>query len=394
MPDVGAPIERVVVAVNSARRSALRNAALVTGIVNGLPVRTEVIILSNDPDAFVVLRNPWPERIRFLTLPYENPLTIWTQDPFLVLHDEQGEVTLLASREFGRADDRLMAGALAEETGYTLRTSELRFEGGNIVADAHSVFIGANTIRQNAIELDISDREVAARFEQELGRRVVVVGPLPQPIAHIDMMLTPVGSGRIVLADPGEGARIAEQALLEDAESVADFERHCESSFFGDPSIKALLGRDQHEITAPELGGKTAEMASLSRRMAPVLDGIAEALARQGYRVDRVPFLFGGPRSRTSAPEEVDRKAAYPMLTYNNVLLEDNGDRQTVFLPRYGLDVMDRSARDAWQDLGFDTRQIDGLEISAMYGGALRCSVKVLERQSSPDAGSQRTEAR
>jgi hypothetical protein len=41
---------------------------------------------------------------------------------------------------------------------------------------------------------------------------------------------------------------------------------------------------------------------------------------------------------------------------------------------------MDRAAEQAWQALGFATRPIDGLTISAMYGGALRCAVKVLSR--------------
>jgi hypothetical protein len=33
-----------------------------------------------------------------------------------------------------------------------------------------------------------------------------------------------------------------------------------------------------------------------------------------------------------------------------------------------------------WQSLGFTPRPVDGLTISAMYGGALRCAVKVLVR--------------
>jgi hypothetical protein len=41
---------------------------------------------------------------------------------------------------------------------------------------------------------------------------------------------------------------------------------------------------------------------------------------------------------------------------------------------------MDEAARQAWEALGFSTQPIDGLTISAMYGGALRCAVKVLAR--------------
>ena len=41
---------------------------------------------------------------------------------------------------------------------------------------------------------------------------------------------------------------------------------------------------------------------------------------------------------------------------------------------------MVQAASKAWKKLGFDTKFIDGLTISSMYGGALRCSVKVLEK--------------
>ena len=61
-------------------------------------------------------------------------------------------------------------------------------------------------------------------------------------------------------------------------------------------------------------------------------------------------------------------------------VLEADEDGQRVYLPRYGWPAMDDAAQDAWAALGFATRPIDGLTISAMYGGALRCAVKVLAR--------------
>jgi hypothetical protein len=74
-------------------------------------------------------------------------------------------------------------------------------------------------------------------------------------------------------------------------------------------------------------------------------------------------------------------RAAYPMLTYNNVIIEADATGRRVYLPRYGWPAMDDAAREAWTALGFAARPIDGLTISAMYGGALRCSVKVLSRK-------------
>lgn len=71
----------------------------------------------------------------------------------------------------------------------------------------------------------------------------------------------------------------------------------------------------------------------------------------------------------------------YPTLTYNNVLLEQTAEGGSVFLPRYGFGALDESARDVWTGLGFRVHPIDGLTVSAMYGGSLRCCIKVLVRR-------------
>ena len=382
LPDVGGRPQVVAVNVNSARRATLRNASLVTNLVNGLPPSTRFVVLTNDRSAFTVARNDRPDRIRFLDLPRESPFTIWTQDPFLVLTNAIGDVTLLTSRAFERADDRMMAEAIAKDGGapYRLRASGLSFEGGNIVSDREHVFIGANTVRANAFELKVSEAEIVLRFEEELGRSVLVMGPVPQPVGHIDMMITPLGNGRIALADPAAGARLAERALEEDPASVETFERWVEEYFFGDPTIREVRGVDG-PIDVPQVRGKTREMIEWSWKVAAELDGVAKSLTERGYHVERIPFLFGGPDVHPAdADHGQSMTAAYPMLTYNNVLVEDGPDGKFVYLPRYGWPVLDRAAEQAWQALGFTTRPIDGLTISAMYGGALRCAVKVLAR--------------
>ena len=379
LPDVGGPLRVAAISVSSARRATLRNADLVTNIVNGLPAPTRFFVLTNDRSAFTVARDDSPGRVRFLDLPFKSPITIWTQDPFLVLSGPGDEITLLTSKAFERADDRLMAEVIAKAGGYRVQPSGLFFEGGNIVSDTEHILIGANTIRRNAMELDVPDSEVVLRFEEELGRPVLVVGPFPQPIGHIDMAITPLGDGRIAVADAAAGAAIAERALKENPESVAAFERWCEEHFFGNPAISELKGVDG-PLTAPRVAGRTKEMVAKSREVAPLLDGIAAALVKQGYRVERVPLLFGGPEDEPGPGDTERMRAAYPMLTYNNVIIETAANGRRVYLPRYGWPAMDDAAREAWAALGFTPRPIDGLTISAMYGGALRCSVKVLAR--------------
>ena len=300
LPDVGAPPRVAAISVNSARRATLRNAQLVTNIVNGLPEAARFLVLTNDRSAFTVARDDHPGRVRFLELPFESPITIWTQDPFLVLAGPGDETTLLTSKTFDRADDRLMADVIAREGGYRVEPSGLFFEGGNVVSDEEHILIGADTIRRNAVEFDVSDAEVVLRFEEELGRRVLVVGPFPQPIAHIDMAITPLGGGWIAVADAAAGAAIAERALKENAASVAAFERWCEEHFFGDPAIRELTGKGG-SLAAPRVSGRTAEMVAKSREVAPLLDGVAAPLDSRAAAVRRPRGRAGGGRYRANA---------------------------------------------------------------------------------------------
>lgn len=377
LADVGAPIRLAVTSVNSARRSPLRNAEFVSSVVNALPTFSQVIILTNDLAAFDVQGGRFPGRVRFVELDAES-LTIWPQDPFLVLRNEEGEGRLLVPRRFDRADDREMARAVANDLGWPVVESELLFEGGNIVSDATHAFIGADTILANVLELEIDADEAVRRFERALGRRVHVIGPSPQPVAHIDLVLTPLGDGRLALADPERGADLV-AALAESApRTLAAFEADAETRFFGRTSIRALSTLDGETLRPPSIVGRTGEMIEYTRRLAPVFDQLAEELRERGFEVLRVPALLAPPESSASEPDAF--APGYPLLAYHNVLVEHERDARVVYLPRFGLDVLDAAAAAAWQSAGYRVVSVDGLLTPASYGGGLRCSVKVLER--------------
>ncbi len=371
LPDTGGSILSVALSVNSARKASLRNAQLTNNIVNALSPWTKFFLVTTDRQAFEVVKNAVPQRVTFLELPFSRSMTIWTQDPFLVLSrsDEESKTILLSPRVFEREGDASIAGIIAQSAAYSFRKSKLDFEGGNIVSDERFIFIGASTILQNAERMGISPVEAIVQFQLELGRKVIAIGPVPQPVDHIDMILTPLGEKRIALADASLGIRIAEEALKLDPEGVEAFERHCEMMFFSHPSVSFLLDKQGVKMTAPKIRGELREVISRSRKIAATLDKIALSLAGYGYEVVRMPFLFGGP--------DENRVASYPMLSYNNVLLEDT----KVYLPRYGWPAFDRAAHAVWKTIGFQTQPIDGLTTSAMYGGSLRCSAKVLARR-------------
>ena len=96
-----------------------------------------------------------------------------------MLEAPDGARRLLASADFERANDAWFAEELGASIGWPVDASELSFEGGNLVADREHVFIGENTILDNAGRLEATAAEVVRRFELELGAPVLVVGPSP-----------------------------------------------------------------------------------------------------------------------------------------------------------------------------------------------------------------------
>lgn len=378
-------IKHVACVVNSARRASLRNAPLVTNIINALPKHTRITVLTNDPTAFAIAGNPQRGRLEFLDLPTKSDFTIWPQDPFVVLNSRKDRLLILASNEFDRVDDRLIPRRLAKHLGIAYRTSTLSFEGGNIVPGSRHVFIGANTIRYNAIKLKKSDTQIARLFQRDFGKPVLVLGPLPQPVAHIDMVITALDKKHVAVADPRWGARLASEELKKRPQSVKTFEKFCEDYFFGNPNIHELRSRSGKPIRPPKVIGRTLEAIKDSCTIAAQFDRISAELRRWGYRVSRVPFLYIATEAiaekNTDKQKLVDPEPAYPCLTYNNVLIETQRNERTVYLPQYGWDTLDKTAERTWRKLGYRVVKVHGFAISAMYGGSLRCCAKVLRRE-------------
>ncbi|MCC0042715.1 MAG: hypothetical protein H6880_11120 [Rhodobiaceae bacterium] len=386
LADSGGPLVAVAVSLASARRSALGNADLVSAFVNALPAAVDVIALTNDASVFTVAPGARRGQVRLVELPPARDFTIWPQDPFVVIEGPHSR-GLLLSASFERADDDLMARAIGAAMDMPLRRSALAFEGGNIVADERWIYLGANTVRYNALRLGESDREIARRFAAELGGPVLVVGSLPQPVAHIDMMLTPLGEGHLVVADLALGARLARAALASDPAAVARFESTLEDRF--DESAGGLRSPAEPAVLPPGLMGATARVARGDRSTEAYLDALAASLRERGFTVSRMPILFavdavageGGPPP-AGAPLTADYRGVlgYPMLTYNNVLVEHRDDEPVVYLPQYGLEALDAAGREAWEALGYRVHAVGGYAASALYGGALRCTAKVLAR--------------
>ena len=375
LPDVGSEIRLVACSVTSARTSSLRNAELVANIVNGLPQDVHVLLLVNDRSAFTMSSHHG--RVTFVEMPPHCDMSIWPQDPFVVVQDEL-RTKLITPSSFDREDDERMAGQLAKLLQLEVVASEMHFEGGNIVCDEAAVLIGCDTIRHNASCLELSEEEVIRRFSKLFGRPVIVIGETKQVVGHIDLIVTPLGGRRMAVADSRTGAQLAAAAMVKAPKQVEAFERRCEEGFFGHANITQLQDRDGHEILRPEVSGRTESVIAASLQVATALDGIARQLEDVGYEVVRIPALIPDQEQQIDATGRA--LPTYPFLTYINVLTEIRNDQSTVYLPQYDFEQLDEAARHCWRELGFQVKSVGGFATSAMYGGAMRCCTKVLLR--------------
>jgi hypothetical protein len=378
LADVGSEIEVVVCSATSARTSTLRNSELVSNIVNGLPDDVQVLLLVNDLKSFETKSSN--NRVKFIELPEETGISIWPQDPFVVVNF-QNHTRLVTPCVFDREDDHIMPLHLAEKLNLEVVSSDLHFEGGNIVCGEEAVFIGFNTIAVNSDLFNETSAVIKARFEKLFGRPVVVIGESMQEISHIDLIITPLPGNHIAIADSRLGAGIMQQALLNQPAAIRSFEQECENQFFGRADITTISDLSGESMHRPTVVHQTQPTIEASIAAADQLDVIADQMTQAGYKVVRIPALV--PDLTPKFSESGKEKPNYPFITYNNVLLENQNGTPVVYLPQYGCKTLDNAGASRWAELGFRVKTIPGFTTSAMYGGSLRCCTKVLSRKQS-----------
>ena len=288
-------------------------------------------------------------------------LTLWARDSFLPLSSPKGpEEFLVAPSHPGfehRLDDRAVPSLLASKMRPRPRVHEtdIYFEGGNIVSDERRAFTGYNGLELNAhVPHMVFPTDLSGRLVALLGRPVVLVGSYedPPPHDHIDMYLTPLGHGRVLVGDPSLAVQAVDRAP---AQELVD----AEARFDGTPGRSTYDGRPF----------SVAQLVAHNRRISVVgaFDRVAQGLEAVGFVVERIPLLAGGNGSHL------------PVFTYNNVVMESDAATSRVLMPTYGLPSLDVAAYQVWRNLGFEVETIATMAIADLEG-AVRCVSQVLER--------------
>lgn len=264
---------------------------------------------------------------RFSTVDAGAPITGWSKDRFLVTGSHPAALVTPRQETAGfqsRTNDQKVAPALARAFPGRFRTKALpiRFDSGDILASREHVFVSDVLWEKNGNSGFGSRAELARYLRKTFGRKVVWLSPAPPH--HIGMFLAPIDRTTVAVGDPDLGRRLWR------------------------PDICGLPDR-------PDLSDAAAQ---------PFRAVIAQ-LEKSGFRVVRVPCIYFEPQV---------------YLTYTNGVFETRGGRRTVYMPIYGQQALDDSARRAYEAAGFQVRAVPVRDVFR-HRGTIGCLVNVLRRR-------------
>lgn len=280
------------------------------------------------------------------------PMLIWSRDRYTgAVSAVTGEPVLIVPQivqnfdAIRRAAEREIPKQLQQfGAAFSIAESPLILEGGNVLNGGRHVLVGANVLRENLARMteDQTRAELARTFKP---RVMLVADGSGAPVSHIDMFITVVGEGDVLVGSP----RLAGEVM-----ATAD-----------DASRRAL---DERLFIRPDM--PDAKGPDFSPERCARFDQVAEALEREGYRVRRLPY--------------VDCRHGDFIVSYNNVLQETINGQRVVYMPTYGIAVLDEASRRAYESMGMLVRPIDTSPICHLLG-AIRCMANVIERGPAPD---------
>ena len=344
--DDGGPIAEIVLQYSAHSEPEL--GPVYTDLFRRLPPGVRILVCCSSKDCQDQFLSKWgPPAVaggrEVHIVNVNRPLSVWARDRRIARQYPSGipAACFVPTAHVNSDDEKhndMLLPTLLWSTGLVPRVSLTAFhlEGGNVVANRRHVFVGGNVVAENKHRF--SDEEHALEELRQIFQRepLLLKGDAGQiPWCHTDMYITPLSDRRVLVASPAAGLG----ALGERSFSLATDEEDEEPWECDD--------------TAP---GSAAQKC---------FDAVADEIRQRGYEVVRMPALVN-----------VDEDW---MVTYNNVLLEEYGQRRVVYMPVYGIPKLDDLAETLYTELGYEVRKID---VSSIFhlGGAVRCLVNVTQR--------------
>jgi hypothetical protein len=304
-------------------------------------------------------------------------LSLWAQDSTLVVGNNVVEQDRVGYPGY---DDMKVASELAKVTP-ELKYRKLEgvyIDGGNQLADRKNIFVGTDAVAYGVYDMkqypakyqkivsDMGLQTNSSMSQQDMiklimdstfpHQKIVMVGYKgKQPAFHIDMAITPLGkkdpaSGKPVMlvGDPSMAVKILKDVKTNSPGKYKQYQNQIKDKVSG-------TSRNPLDTMMKEVGN--------DRELQEGFDALAKGFEKDGYKVDRVPYL-GGTNLHN-----------HPWFTYNNSVID--GDQ--VFIPNFDIPELDRAGNEKFEKYGYKPIPIDMTAISSMMG-AINCITKVVER--------------
>jgi|GEM_PF-985753 len=314
-----------------------------------------------DKQHLTELRNT--KRCCIIKNPNYHNFSIWVQDPFLVVADEEynssGLILIEPEEGLKGTDDDEIADHFEKLDIYRAENAPLSFHGGNVLVADDFILVGANHFNSTkkivAKELKrvedckTLDERTRNHFARYLGRDMKIIpvgntkyhhckidgeiqkgrGVVKEPFTHIDMYISPAGRDengqyQLVIGDP--------IAMNVDDESAVQ-------------SLKGLM------------------------------EPVVENLTSQGFKIIRNPMPLNN----------VSGNSYY--CYYNNSLIEIDENSKRIWIPTFGhgdwkesLRRYDIQNREIWRDLGFEVIELMDFHPFVRQKAGVRCVTKFMGR--------------
>jgi Porphyromonas-type peptidyl-arginine deiminase len=296
-----------------------------------LPRDVKVYALCPDQNSVDDLKSAMGvESSRLTPIVTGHAMTSWARDRWISLVAGRGEsagTLVAAGAENGaeiwpqRRGDQRIAQDLARVIGKQSLRSGLFFDGGDLLADSHSVFVAPGAITRNIQHTCANQAELKAMLRRQFGCEPILLADAPDH--HVGMFMMAAGNGRVVV---------------------------------GDPSLAKPL------FAPMQLPGG-ADFSSATQRQ---FDSVAIAAQKAGYRVTRIPCV-----------PSADGKT---YISYVNGIIDQRDGGWTIYMPVYrGQDRLNAAGAAVWRRLGYRVMPID-VTSAFRFFGTLHCLVNVVEK--------------
>jgi hypothetical protein len=377
--DVDGLIDTSVYSINSDFFKPVEARAFVTALRAAAPKR-RIVVLGDEP-----IRNALDGIGLTFVDSGSRAYTPWPRDPFLFARDSSGRVVVVnrPNLQPEREEDATMARALVQglpddidsawkKTQWTI--APVPFHNGHVLLTSDAAWISIHTVEIRALQIlgksrvpvetfgtaaGITSyldavRRAAKELEAVYGRAVRFVHPLE---------LSPELMRRL-----GGGGGFDLDSIL----TVLPRSSGQLTALVGDPSLGARIAANTEWSAAKGTYGIRGDVAAVQANpqmsaLQAFLDTVAAHLAASGMRIQRLPLMRVPASFVDGAPRDF-------LLTWNNVVLETNGNERRAEGFASKLEQADTLARELFAAEGYELTLLPPLAKSIILNGGYRCA--------------------